>query len=439
MSKFFRLVAGKKFYADEKGILLKDAENNFVETPETDTTATEAVVNEDEGVAEVEKMLKKAVEQVKKSAMKDLGESQVGAIEAVGALFKSITETAKKSKIADTEVKASFDVEGVQKGIADLANRQRSSFAFTISGKSDLGFLLKSTDKGDLTGDVIVPQLDPTLTRTPVRQIFIESIADVTPNMTSDNLSYVECVSETGAPLPTAELATMPEKDFTFQEYKAPLKKITVTNKHSVELLSDASQLVNAIKGWLADDVNIVTDLQLLSGNGTGANLQGVIGRATLLDATAVGTKRVALANLYDVIRLALTKVAVAGKGQFLANYVILNPTDADELDLTKDSTGNYVLPPFRSADGTTIKGARIIENTGMTAGTFLVGDFRKLHVGTKGGVEIEMTNADGTDFVKDILTVKLRRRVASYVRINDNGAFQTGVIATVKSALIAV
>lgn len=440
MNKFFRLVAGKKFYADEKGILVKDAENNFIEMPETDTLAKEAVVA-DEGVEEVEKMLKMAVAQVKASATKELGDSQVKAIEAVDTLFKSISEVAKKhtAKIGEGQNKASFDVEAVEKGISDLASRQRSSFAFTINSKADLMFLTKSTAHDDLTGDVIVPQLVPEITRNPVRQVFIESIADVTPNMTSDNLSYVETTTETGAPATTAELATIPEKDFAFQEYKAPLKKITVANKHSVELLSDSAQLVNAIKGWLQEDINIVTDEQLLNGNGTGANLQGVIGRATLLDATAVGTKRVANANLYDVIRVALTKIAVAGKGKFMANYVILNPTDADELDLTKDSQGQYVLPPFRSADGTTIKGARVIENTGITAGTFLVGDFRKLHVGTKGGVEIEMTNSDGTDFVKDILTVKLRRRVASYVRINDNGAFQTGVIATVKAALIAV
>ena len=81
------------------------------------------------------------------------------------------------------------------------------------------------------------------------------------------------------------------------------------------------------------------------------------------------------------------------------------------------------------------VKGARIIENTGLTAGKVLIGDFRKLHIGTKGGVEIEMTNSDGTDFTKDILTVKLRRRVASYVRTNDVGAFWYGTIATIKAA----
>jgi HK97 family phage major capsid protein len=207
-------------------------------------------------------------------------------------------------------------------------------------------------------------------------------------------------------------------------------------NKHSVEILQDAPQLVSAIKAWLAEDVNILTDYELINGIGTGEHLKGVITSAVVLDSTAVGTKRVAKANLYDVIRVAMTKIAVAGKGKFMANYVLLNPTDADALDLTKDENGQYVLPPFKTADGTTIKGARIIENVGVTAGKFLVGDFRKLHIGTKGGVEIEMTNSDGTDFAHDILAVKLRRRVASYVRQNDSGAFWTGDISDVVDAL---
>ncbi len=438
MKKKYIVVAGKKFYCDEKGALVKDAEGNFEEVPETDTTAEE-VSEEEAGEGEVAKALKKAKDAILAKADKSLGESQVKAVEAVDALFKGIAESAKKhTKVGAGEAKASFDVEAVEKGLKDLATHQRNSFAFEIKSKKDLEFLTKSTAHDDLTGDVIQPNVVPEISRGPVRTVFMESICDMTPNMTSDNLAYVETVTETGAPASTAELATIPEKDFAFQEFKAPLKKITVSNKHSVEILSDAAQLVNAIKGWLQEDVNIVTDQALLTGNGTGANLQGVLGVATVLDATAVGSKRVPNANLYDVIRVALTKVAVAGKGKFNANYVVLNPTDADELDLTKDDNGQYVLPPFRSADGTMIKGARVIENVGMTAGSFLVGDFTKFHLGTKGGIEIEMTNSDGTDFAKDILTVKLRRRMAAYIRTNDSGAFQTGVIATVKAALVA-
>jgi len=297
---------------------------------------------------------------------------------------------------------------------------------------------VKTTSETDsLTGDVLVPTRVPGIEREPVRTPFIEQIADVI-DIDSEHLSYVEVVNESGAPLPTAELEEIPEKDFEFQEFKAPLKKVAVINRHSVELLQDAPQLVAAIKTMLQEDVNLVVDSQLLTGSGTGDNLPGVFGAASVLNQAAIGTKRVQDANLYDVIRVAITKIAVSGKGRFQATHVLLNPEDADELDLTKDANGQYILPPFRSADGTTIKGARVIENVGVAAGTFLVGDFRKLHVGRKGGIQIEFTNSHGDDFKHDILAVKVRRRLAAYVRSNDNGAFWTGNIDSVIGWLTA-
>lgn len=435
MPKKFIMIAGKKFYCDTKGILETDTDGNFVEVKADDTTAEEIVT--DNATEEVKSILEKARKSILEKSEKGLTDSQIKAVDAIDSLFKGITDAAKKHTAITKggEDKASYDVEEVKKGLADLKSNNRKSFSFSIKSLKDLSYLAKSTSEGDLTGDVIQPNVVTDITRDPVRSVFIESIADVT-QMTSDSLAYVECVSESGAPLNTAELASIPEKDFEFQEFKADLKKIAVINKHSVEILSDAPQLVNAIKGWLNEDVNIVTDQQLINGSGVGDNLSGVFTVASVLDATEVGAKRVAFANLMDVIRVAITKVAVSGKGKFQANYVLLNPEDADALDLTKDANGQYILPPFKTADGTTIKNARIIENVGIPAGDFLVGDFRKLHVGVKGGVEIEMTNSDGTDFAKDILTVKLRRRVAAYVRQNDSGAFWTGTIADVIDAL---
>lgn len=441
MKKKFRVVAGKNFFCDEKGLLEKDEAGLYREVPEEEVADAEEVAETDDSATEeVAKMLKEARAQVQTDAEKSLGDSQVKALEAVDAMLKGIAEAATShvTKVSEAgQTKASYDVEAVTKGIAELSDNQRNVFSFEIKTKQDLDFLVKATsESGSLTDDVIEPQRESEITRDPVRQVFIEGISDVTPNMTSDNLSYVEVITETGAPATTAELGTIGEKDFDFQEFKAPLKKIAITNKHSVEILKDAPQLVSAIKAWLAEDVNIVTDQQLLNGDGTGSNLTGVMTVASVLDAAEVGTKTVANANLYDVIRLAITKIAVNGKGKFQATHVLLNPEDADELDLTKDANGQYVLPPFRSADGTQIKGARVIENVGVPTGDFLVGDFRKLHIGTQGGVEVEMTNSDGTDFSKDILTVKLRRRVASYVRTNDNAAFWTGTISTVITEL---
>lgn len=441
MNKYFYKVAGKNFYCDEKGVLTKDEEDNFEEVAEDDLEELEEVETA-EPSEEVENMFRQARAKVKEDAEKDMGDAQIKAVKSIEDLMNKIAEVSNgaSSKVGTgKEVRASFDVERVTKGIKDLASKNRGEFSFEIQNVKELNAFLKSTsESGSLTGDVIEPDRVTELTRDPVRQVFIEGISDVTSNMSSNALSYVEAVSESGAPLPTAELATIPQKDWTFQEFKANLKKIAVINKHSVEILQDAPQLVSALKGWLQEDVNIVVDDQLLNGNGTGDNLDGIFNVAEVLDATEVGTKRVADANLYDVIRVAMTKIAVNGKGKFMANYILLNPEDADVLDLTKDADGRYILPPFRSADGNLIKGARVIENVGITEGEFLVGDFRKLHIGTKGGVQIEMSNSDGDDFSNDILSVKIRRRIASYLRQNDSGAFWTGTIADVISALTA-
>lgn len=439
MNKYFRLLAGMKFFCAKDGSLTKNSDGQPEIVPEDFTGELEEVVVADDTDENIAKLISDVSTKATLEATKNATDS---ATKAVTKLVDAIADHATKktdSIVAKTVSSASFDVAKVEEGLKAIATGNAKSFSFDIRGAEDLKFLVKTTSEGgSLTGDVIEGQRVPEITRDPVRTVFIESIADVVSNMTSDHLSYVETVTESGAPIMTAELEEMGEKDFTMQEFKAYLKKITVTNNHSVEILEDASQLVNAIKGWLAEDVNIVTDSQLLNGSGIGDNLTGVITVAAELDETAIGTKRVSNANLMDVIRVAITKITVAGKGKFNATHVLLNPEDADALDLTKGVDGHYIIPPFKSADGTVIKGARVIENVGITEGEFLVGDFRKLHIGTKGGLRIEMTNSHNGNFTKDILTVKIVRRVASYVRQNDNGAFYTGNISDVIEFLTA-
>jgi len=450
MNKFYRVVAGQKLFCEEDGTLLKDSDGHYLrvkDEEDVDEDELEEVEPEEEPSEEVETMLNEAREQVAEKAEEDMKEAKTKAYNDVEELFSAFSAGAeeKKAEIANADGGARnklFDPENVRNQMKAFNEGKSSSVAFEIADPENAKSLLegdsrqKATSRGDLTGDVIEGTRVPEVTRDPVRDTFVESIADVTPNMQSEFLGYVEATNESGAPATTAELAQAPEKDFTFEEFKAYLKKIMVTNKHSVELLQDSQQLVSAIQTWLNQDVNIETDEQLLNGDGTGSNLEGVFTVATAVTDASLGSKEVETPNLYDVLRVSMTQIMTAGKGQYRPTHVLLNSEDSDELDLTKDADGRYILPPFISEDGTRIKGARLIENTGVPQGEFLVGDFSKLHVGTKGGVQIEMTDSDGDDFGKDILTVKLRRRVASYVRNNDSGAFQTGNISNVKAAL---
>lgn len=433
MFKFYKLVNGTKFYCDEKGVLIqKDGADQAV--PETDTTAVDVESGVDEATKMLSEAMQKAIAEGDKVAAAQI-EKTMGAVEK---FFDAVEEKAKTrtSKVELPAQKASFDVESVTKRFGNLI-KEAGSVVFGVKSLNELDYLAKSTDRTDLTGVVIEPSIDPEITRAPVRTTFIENIADVVP-IDSDSAKWTEVTGATGAPASTAELAAIPQKDYTFQAYSQPVQKIAVLNKHSNELLKYGPELVAVLKRMLQEDLNIVVDDQLLSGNGTAPNLQGVLGVAEELDATAVGAQRVADANLFDVIRIAVTKIMVAGKGKYVPTHVILNPADSEELDLTKNAEGDYIMPSFYAPNGQLIKGARVIENTGITAGTFLVGDFRHLHVRPNGGVEIEISNSDADDFQKDLIAIKMRRHLAAYVRNNDSGAFMFGDISDVKAALVA-
>ena len=433
MFKHFISVDGKKYYSTDKGELeLKDGAPQ--EVPETDTEAVEVDVEAD-AVEEVKNIIAAVV----KSGKDDVEAVVKDAKGAVSGLFKAIADGAKGAQegiaeLADSK-NVSVDVKAIVAGMKAMHDGNSKAFSFELNTKADVIALQKATGTGDFTGDVVEPTRDSEITRDPVRQVFLENIADTT-EVESTGLIYVEITTETGAPATTAELAAIPEKDFTYEAFTAPLKKVAVMSKHSVELLLDAPQLANAIQGMITEDLNIECDEQLLSGDGLGTNLTGILSKATLVDAAVIGAQVLVGANHFDVLRIVMTKIAQSGKGKFVPTHVLLNPADTETLDLTKDTQGRYVMPAFSSADGTKIKSATVIENVGVPVGEFVVGDFRKLKVGRQGGVRIEMTTSDGTDFAQDIMAVKAVRRLCSYVRTNHTGAFYTGVFATVKTEL---
>ena len=118
--KKFRIVAGKKFFCDEKGILAKDEAGLYKEVPAEDTDVEEVEESEDSATEEVAKMLKSARAQVQTDAEKSLGDSQVKALEAVDAMLKGIADAATSHtvKVAELDAgKPSYDLEAVEAGI----------------------------------------------------------------------------------------------------------------------------------------------------------------------------------------------------------------------------------------------------------------------------------------------------------------------------------
>jgi len=177
--------------------------------------------------------------------------------------------------------------------------------------------------------------------------------------------------------------------------------------------------------------INLKIDDQILSGAGTGANLTGIITNATAWAAGAFALAIPTPTNA-DALRVGINQVRV---NLFEPNYIVMHPTDVTKMQLAKDSTGQYVLPPFTSIDGTVVSGIPVVSNTGMTIDKFLIGDFNKSGVRFKEGLTINV-GYENDDFTKNLVTILAEARLVHRVKSNHYGAFVYGDFSDAITAL---
>jgi len=132
-----------------------------------------------------------------------------------------------------------------------------------------------------------------------------------------------------------------------------------------------------------------------------------------------------------------MAAVAQIAAANFMADTVVLNPADYYAMQLVKDGEGRYLLPPFSTADGMIIAGLRVVANNGVTAGTFLVGDFKKDNLAIREELNIQIGYVND-DFTKNLVTILAELRAVNYIKTNHLNAFVQGVFSTAITALTA-
>jgi HK97 family phage major capsid protein len=334
----------------------------------------------------------------KPSANKSFGAVVIDAIKAAGLHEK---KSWSKNEHQSVEVKYDFA------GIMQKASANMGTGNVTPVGTDSIAFSLAEYESG--------------LTRIVRRRPWILNIA----NVSRTNKKYVQWAEQAnpdGTTDYTAEGAAKNKIDFDWVEKSAEVLKVTAYIKVSKEALEDLDGLQNEINMELTEQILLKVDAELLSGAGTSGILKGILSGDTAWAAGSFATS-IPNANKSDVLRTAIAQVVA---NEFVPDYALLHPNDIASMELEKGSDGHYVLPPFRSADGTLISGVKVIGNTGQTVDKFTVGDFTKFNVKMRDDMMIDI-GLDADDFTKNLRTILGEIRLVSYIKTNHAGAFVSG------------
>lgn len=256
----------------------------------------------------------------------------------------------------------------------------------------------------------------------PERRLTIRDL--IAPGTTDSNsIEYVRETGFTNSAAPVAEGGAKPYSELEFELVTAPVRTLAHLFKASRQILDDARALQSYIDARARYGLLTVEEQQLLYGNGTGANLQGLVTLAEAYAAPAgiavTGEQRI------DRLRLALLQAELS---EFPSDGIVLNPTDWAAIELTKDSEGRYIVGQPQEGTAARLWNRPVVATQAMQQDEFLTGAFRLgAQIFDRMDIEILVSTENADDFEKNMVTIRAEERLAFAVYRPE--AFVTGAL----------
>ena len=248
----------------------------------------------------------------------------------------------------------------------------------------------------------------------------------------SSNLAeWVEQRNVVGSATVVTEGTAKPIIEWDYFVSSAKVEKIAAYIKISNEMLADIDGMLSEINSNLAYKIELAEEGYLFTGTGSSPQINGLDAYDTEIDLAGLAGS-VSQPNNLDALMAAITQIRVNGKGELKANRIFMNPIDVYKLLAdTKDSTRNYVNSNLvqvvvnsnpMGLPSLFIWGVPVVESDNVSAGYFYVCDMTKFNIRDKQGMTIEMAY-DSDDFIKNMVTIRAEKRLATYVKANHTEA----------------
>lgn len=352
---------------------------------------------------------KSMLDQLSEHAVKSLGDSKLKGEDAI----KSFLKKAYRLGQGDQEKGVDIDL----KAVSDIS----TSYGLTGTNNN----LLRAFT------------MEPGVSKDPNRPLFILDEID-TGTTASHTVFWNERVLIEGGAGQTAEAAKFPQASFKWQKKSATSKKTAVYTKITEEMIEDVDFVLSEIQSELIDGpagIRFAIENQILTGDGTGENHNGIFTQATAF-AKPAGFDTLANPNNFDLLRAVILQ---AEKANYNLRLIAMNPSDVANMELLKNNDGTYILPPFVAANGMTIKGVRVLSNNGIAADNFLALDPKLVHLRVNRALTLRFFEQNEDDALTDKQTVTASLRGVLYIKTPDLKGIIKGTLAAGKNLIKTV
>lgn len=338
-----------------------------------------------------------------------------------------------------------------------------------LSGEGASGTTQPSALSGYFLGGTAGPFIQPEFVPGVVDLRFYENVvAQLIPSYAVDSpvVTYVRESTWTNNAAATYEGATKPTSSHSFTRYTEQVGKIANLERVTDELIQDAAYIWSLIQQRCSQGVQRKEEIELVAGSGY-PGVNGLLNRSagftapqtvtaiTNLVWPATGTAGIGAGT--DTVSSVTPGRAVIGTGSsgtaptgvaiaegilnaivdirvktfFEPDAILMNPLDFLTIRTSKDNNLQYYggsmfgadygynqnQPTPQATNQFALWGKKVVTTPAMPQGLILVGDFAGWNrVLRRGGLRVDMTNTNGTDFEQNLWTVRAEERVGLMV-----------------------
>lgn len=306
--------------------------------------------------------------------LKALIDNQKGEIERAIEKVQKLEEKGLKLRGAHPEQKSFIDLVKGNDDYKALTEKkqQKAEIDFT---KGDMAAMMET--KLVTSAGIVAPVYDPIIQDKPRQELAIRDLIPSTPVDSGNSYNYFRELLHTRGAGPVAEGGTKPSSNVTFEQHTDTIKKLAVWMPVTDEALDDVAQLQSYLWELLRYDLKLEEEAQLLKGDGTGNNLNGLMTQATAFDPTLGRASDTAI----DTVRRALYQAQKQSKRR--SDAIVMTDLDWMNIELQKDGQNRYLFANLQGLATPILWGRPVVTSDSMdegdgttTGGEYLVGSF---------------------------------------------------------------
>ena len=256
-------------------------------------------------------------------------------------------------------------------------------------------------------GTLIPAQLLPGLVDLRFEPVRILDHIPATP-MAGPSVDFISNTSATGVAGMVARGAAKPEVEFNTVATILTARKIAAWSSILDESLADFHGFASYVQNELIRAITNAENTQVLSGDGTGENLLG------LLNVSGILTRLKGTDTNLDAMEQAIADLRT-GPAFVEPDAIVIHPASWSIIRRSKDSQLRYLLNPDPSSvEANSLWGIPVLATTSMPVGTALVANLEQgAQAFIRQGPVLEMSNQSGTSFTTNTTLIRCEERLA--------------------------